>query len=160
MNALPFSVFKRNNRPGFLVAFKDTDGKYLPALSTKKKTHDEAMQVAFQWLRDGIPQNKSTIKVHKLSLRETVKSLKDSTDAETMIAELKRQGWLKSFVMPDTPQAQDFSAFLNTFWNWDTSPYIQEKLRKAHGIHRRHCRIQERAISLYWPAIFCRAAFR
>jgi len=137
MSALPFSVFKRNNRPGFLVSFKDADGKYLPALSTKKKSYDEALQVAFQWLRDGIPQKQNTVRVHNLSLRETVKSLKDTSDAETMIAELKKQGWLKSFVMTGTQQAQDFIEYLTIFWDWDKSPYIQEKLRKAHGIHRR-----------------------
>ena len=124
MNAYPFSVYKRADRPYFLVQFNDENGKQLPPISTRKTTKDEAEKIAFQWLRDGIPQKKSTVKVHKLSLRETVKSLKDSTDAETMIAELKRQGWLKSFVMSDTPQAQDFSAFLNTFWNWDTSVFF------------------------------------
>ena len=38
MNAYPFSVFKRTDRPCFLVSFKDDTGKYLPPLSTKKKT--------------------------------------------------------------------------------------------------------------------------
>jgi hypothetical protein len=50
-----------------------------------------------------------------------------------MIAELKRQGWLKSFVINNTPQAEQFTAFLATFWDWNVSPYVKEKLRKAHG---------------------------
>ena len=154
MNAYPFSVYKRADRPYFLVQFNDENGKQLPPISTKKKTKEEAEKIAFLWLRDGIPQKQNTVRVHNLSLRETVKNLKDSHDAETLITELKRQGWLKSFVMAGTEQAQDFTTFLNTFWNWETSPYIQEKLRKAHGIHRRHCRIQERAITLYWQPFF------
>jgi len=147
-------VFKRTDRPCFLVSFKGDDGKYLPPLSTKKKTEDEAIQVAFQWLRDGIPQKQNTVKVHNLSLRETVRSLKDNEDAQTVIAELKRQGWLKSFVLNDTPQAEQFIPFLSTFWDWDTSPYIKEKLRKAHGIHRRHCKLQARAVTMYWEPFF------
>ena len=49
MNAYPFSVFKRTDRPSFLVSFKDADGNYLPPLSTKKKTEAEAMAEAFNW---------------------------------------------------------------------------------------------------------------
>ncbi|MCL2067262.1 MAG: site-specific integrase [Treponema sp.] len=154
MNAYPFSVYKRADRPYYLVQFNDENGKQLPAISTKQKTEEEAVRKAFQWLRDGIPQKQNTVRVHNLSLRETVKNLKDPDDAETMIAELQRQGWLKSFVMAGTQQAQDFIGYLATFWDWDKSPYIQEKLRKAHGIHRRHCSIQGGAISLYWEPFF------
>jgi len=38
MNTYPFSIFKRNDRPFFLVSFKDEAGNYLPPVSTKKKT--------------------------------------------------------------------------------------------------------------------------
>ena len=154
MNAYPFSVFKRADRPYFSVAFNDANGKQLPPISTKKKTREEAMKVAFQWLRDGIPQKQNTVKLHNLSLRETVRSLKESEDAQTVIAELKRQGWLKSFVVNNTPQAEQFTTFLATFWDWDTSPYVKEKLRKAHGIHRRHCKLQAQAVALYWETYF------
>jgi len=33
----PFSIFKRADRPSYLVSFKDNEGRYLPPLSTKKK---------------------------------------------------------------------------------------------------------------------------
>ena len=154
MNAYPFTVYKRADRPYFLVQFNDEAGKQLTPISTKKKTKDEAEKVAFQWLRDGIPQKQNTVRVHNLSLRESVKSLKDESEAETMIAELKKQGWLKSFVMTGTLQAQDFIDYLTNFWDWDNSPYIQEKLRKAHGIHRRHCKMQGQAVNLYWKPFF------
>jgi len=154
MNTYPFSVFKRASRPSFLVSFKDADGKYLPPISTKKKTQDEAVQVAFQWLRDGIPQKQQAVKVHDLSLKDTVRKIKASDDAETLLAELRRTGWIKSFVLSETQAAEDFSAFLTTFWDWENSPYIKEKLRKSHGIHRRHCKIQGRAIALYWEPFF------
>jgi len=57
MDALPFCVFKRADRPCFLVKFKDEAGNYLPPVSTKKKDRDEAVQVAFKLLQDGIHEN-------------------------------------------------------------------------------------------------------
>jgi len=59
MNAYPFSLIKRADRPFFLVSFKDDNGKYLPPISTKKKNEDEAKEVAFSWLRNGIPQKQN-----------------------------------------------------------------------------------------------------
>jgi hypothetical protein len=154
MNNYPFSVFKRADRPCFLVSFKDEAGKYLPPLSTKKKTEDEAMQIAFQWLRNGIPQKKVALRVNDLALKDTARKIKTHDEAETMLGELQRLGWAKSFVMNETPGAEDFITFLNNFWNWETSPYITEKRRKNHGIHKRHCIIQGQAIGLYWEAFF------
>jgi len=127
MNAYPFSVFKRNDRPCFLVSFKDKTGKYLPPLSTKKKTEEEAMQVAFQWLQEGIPKKETAIKVSDLSLKDMVRKIKAGDEAETLLTELRRLGWVKSYVQSETPGAVDFISFLNNFWNWDTSPYIKEK---------------------------------
>jgi integrase len=57
-------------------------------------------------------------------------------------------------VLSDTPRAVDFISFLKTFWNWDNSSYIKEKLRKNHGIHKQHCIIQGQAIDLYWKPFF------
>jgi hypothetical protein len=56
VNKYPFSIFKRADRPCFLVSFKDETGKFMPPISTKKNTEAEAFKVAFQWLQEGIPQ--------------------------------------------------------------------------------------------------------
>jgi len=154
MDAYPFCVFKRNDRPCFLVKFKDDDGNYLPPVSTKKKNKDEAIQVAFKWLRDGIPQKKAVVRVNDLSLKDIVRKLKTGDEVETIQAELRRLGWIKTYVRKDTPAAVDFISFLTTFWDWDTSLYINEKLRHNHGIHRCHCTNQKKAISLYWKPFF------
>ena len=53
MKHLPFSVFKRTDRPCYLVSFKnEVIGEYLQAISTKQKTEAEAIKTAFIWLRD------------------------------------------------------------------------------------------------------------
>ena len=102
---------------------------------------------------DGIPKKKAAVRVNDLSLKEIVRKLKDE-EADNLMAEMRRFGWVKSYVRNDTPAAVDFISFLTTFWDWDTSPYIEEKLRQKHGIHRRHCSMQSRAISLYWEPFF------
>jgi integrase len=154
MNAYPFSIFKRADRSCYSVSFKDANGKYLHPVSTGKKTENEAMEVAFKWLRDGIPQKEAAVRVSDLSLKDMVRKLKAGEEVETLMTELRRLGWVKSYVQSETPGAVDFIPFLVSFWDWETSPYIKEKLRKSHGIHRRHCNIQGRAISLYWEPFF------
>jgi integrase len=63
-------------------------------------------------------------------------------------------GWVKFFILKDTPQAEDFISFLKTFWDWENSPYIKEKLRKSHGIHKLHCIKQKQGITRYWESFF------
>ena len=157
MKNLPFSVFKRANRPCYSVSFKnEATGEYYPAISTRQKTEAEAVKTAFAWLRDGIPQKRATVKVQvqSLSLKDTARKIKTITEAEILIEEMKRAGWIKSYVLAETPAAQDFTAFLSDFWDWEKSPYIKEKRRKNHGIHRRHCKLQSQSITLYWAPFF------
>jgi len=154
MNAYPFSIFKRADRSCYSVSFKDVNGKYLRPISTKKKNETEALQVAFQMLRDGIPQKQSTTTVQDLSLKDTVRKIKSDMEAEIVLEELRRLGWVKSFVQKNTTQAQEFISFLTGFWEWETSPYIKEKLRKSHGIHKMHCLKQKQGIIRFWQPFF------
>ena len=154
MNAYPFSIFKRADRACFSVAFKDVNGKYLRPVSTGKKSETEAIQAAFQMLRDGMPHNKSTKTVQDLTFKDMIRKITTGAEAENMLTELRRSGWLKGFIVKETQAAEDFIGFMTTFWNWDTSPYIQEKLRKNHGIHKRHCKLQGQAIALHWQPFF------
>jgi integrase len=154
MNTYPFTVFKRSNRPYYFVSYKDANGQFLSPISTKKKTEDEAMQVAFAWLRDGVPKKNTALKVKDLSLKEIARKIKTKSEMEILLSELTKLGWIKSFVLNDTPQAEDFNSFLKGFWDWETSPYIKEKLRKCHGIHKLHCIKQRQAVALYWEPFF------
>jgi len=159
MNEIPFSLIKRANRPFYLVSFKDKSGKYLPPLSTKKQDEREARQVAFQWLRDGIPQRRAeaksqSVSVGQLALKELIRKLETKTEVDTVLKELRRRGWLKSYVLAETPAARDFVDFLVGFWDWDNSDYIKEKRRKNHSIHKSHCKQQGHSVKLYWEPFF------
>ena len=151
----PFSIFKRADRVCYSVSFKDKNGKYLPPVSTGKKTEDEATQVAFKMLSEGIMiKKKKTVTVRDLSLKGEARKLKTKEDAEIILSELQRLGLVKSYILDSTQKAENFNSFLTTFWDWDTSPYIKEKLRQNHSIHKRHCKQQGNAIELYWVDFF------
>ena len=150
----PFSLFKRADRTCYSVSFKDANGKYLRPVSTGMKNEADALQAAFKMLRDGILQNQKSITIQDLSLKDMIHKIKTGTEAEIVLSELKRLGWVKTFVTNNTPQAEDFISFLKTFWDWEVSPYIKEKLRKSHGIHKMHCLKQWQAITRYWEPFF------
>jgi hypothetical protein len=76
------------------------------------------------------------------------------TDAEFICKELQRRGLLKSYILSGGEQAVDFGDYLSTFWYYDHSPYVKEKLRKNHGIHRYYCKAQSGAVKSYWIPFF------
>jgi hypothetical protein len=49
---LPFSVFKRAKRPGYVVAFKNEQtGAYMTPVSTRQTDEAAAIKVAWEWFR-------------------------------------------------------------------------------------------------------------
>jgi len=94
---LPFTVFKRADRPYYLVKFKNNQtGNYLPPISTKKQTESEAIQIAFEWLKDGIPQKKEVIPFKKYTLRNLAKETDlNNDDAKYICKELSGEVFLK-----------------------------------------------------------------
>ncbi|MDR2632758.1 MAG: site-specific integrase [Treponema sp.] len=153
---LPFSIIKRAGRRFFYVRFKDgTTGKYLPAISTKETTEAEAVTTAFNWLQNGIPKKDTAMPVETCSLLAQLRAIALSTaDAEAVCKELRARGLLKSFVLSDSRASVDFGDFLNNFWDYDNSPYVREKLRKKHGIHRYYCKAQLQTAASYWIPFF------
>jgi integrase len=78
----------------------------------------------------------------------------DCADAEFICKELQRRGLLKTFVLSASRQAVSLTDYLANFWDFDHSPYVKEKLRKNHGIHRYYCKAQLGAVKGYWFPFF------
>ena len=156
MKSLPFSVFKRADRPCYLVSFKnEATGEYLPAISTRQKVEAEAVKTAIAWLRDGIPGKDGRLGVKQYSLRDMAKSAGiTKADAVFICKELSRRGFLKSYVMTESKQAVDFGEYLRGFWDYDHSAYVREKLRKRHSLHRRYVTGQTGGVEKYWIPFF------
>jgi integrase len=97
---------------------------------------------------------RAALKVNHLALKDTARNIETKIEAEIILKELRLQGWIKSYVLADTPQAQDFTAFLTDFWDWEKSVYVKEKRRKNHGLHKDHCVRQGNAVRQYWDPFF------
>jgi integrase len=153
---LPFSLFLREGRPNYYVAFKNEEtGAYLPAISTKKSSKTDALRQAWTWYREGIPHKGGPLDLKIRFLRDTLRHVSLSkADAEFIIEDLRRQGIVASCVFAGSPKAVRLVDFLDEFWDWDKSPYIQEKLRQEHSIHRRHVRQMWLAAKKYWFPFF------
>jgi hypothetical protein len=111
MNAYTFSVFKRANRSCYSVSFKDSNRKFLSPISNRKRTEAEALQVAFQWLRDGIPQKQTAIKVKDLSLKDAARTIKTKAEAEILLIGMKRTGWVKAMCCQNLRQPRTLPNF-------------------------------------------------
>ena len=107
MKHLPFLVFKRGERRFYSICFKNEQtGKYLTAISTKKDTKAEAIQTAFEWLKNSIPKKGEAIQIKKYLLRDMLKESDTSkADTEFICKELQRRGLLKSFVIEKSVQS-------------------------------------------------------
>jgi len=78
---LPFSVFKRAARPGYLVAFKnEKTGTYLPPISTRQTDEASAIKTAYEWYRHGVPQKDKVANLKEYTLRDLTKGA-DLADA-------------------------------------------------------------------------------
>jgi len=153
---LPFSVFLRGNRRFYYVTFKnEITGRYLPAISTKKTKESDAVRQAWVWYREGIPNKNSSLDIKTASLRDTIRqSVITKSDAEFIVGELKCRGLVHSCVFSGAPNAVPFSTFLTEFWDYDRSPYIREKLRAEHSIHKNYVRSMIGNIRKYWLPFF------
>jgi integrase len=157
MTHLPFSVSKRKGQRFYYVQFKNEQGEFLPGISTRQTTKSAAIEIAFKWLREGRPSKNASqgnvINI-SISLAASLRDVRTKEEAEFICRELKRQGLLKAYVIPESQQAVDLGTFLLNFWDFDTSPYVAERLRKSHSIHRNYTTGQRLSAEGYWVPFF------
>lgn len=128
----------------YYVSFFDEENKTLTTRkSTGKSTKKEAEKVANEWLKNGeLPSDlrKKTDKKETLEFKNILASIAShdfSQDEFEKVQELFiHKKLLNSYVKENTPSSQKFVDFVRTFWDWETSPYIQEKQLYKHTIHK------------------------
>jgi len=155
----PFSLFLRADRPNYYVAFKnETTGRFLPAISTKKDNEKDALRQAWAWYREGIPSRGGQLDINTVSLRNTIKqSSVTMSDAEFIIQDLKQRGFVLSCVFAGASDAVSLSSYLDEFWDFEKSPYIREKLRADHSIHKNYVSQMRLITKRYWLPYFSSA---
>jgi integrase len=152
MEHLPFCVFKRKGREFYYVKFKNEAGKYAPAISTKQGTKAAAIATAYEWLKNGKPMaNGESVAIFTM---EAARQIQTTAEAEFVCGELKRRGLLKNFVVTGSRQDVDFPSYLQNFWDYEASPYVKEKLRKNHGIHKNYTVGQRLIVEKRWSPFF------
>jgi integrase len=159
MTHLPFSLSKRTGHKFYYVQFKNANGKYLPAVSTGQIDKAIALDLSFKWLHEGVPRtcksgNQKYDRPVPLLLNDMIRTVKSNDEAVYICGELKRLGYIKSYIADGSESAESLISFLSNFWDYDSSPYIKEKLRKNHGIHRNYVTGQKLSVEKYWKPCF------
>ena len=133
---------------------------------TMTKNRDEAMLIAAGWLRDGIPaRKKGRTSVYQKPENQTVdaviglagilKYIDETEDLDQFGAfeianALKRKKLLALGVSPAGHGRQGFIQFLREFWDYENSPYLEDKRMRGQSITQRTCRNAKNIIEKYW----------
>jgi hypothetical protein len=114
-----------------------------------------ALKTAWAWYTDGVPQKYGAAAVRNISIADMIRRA-DMTqaDAENIVKELKKKGLVNSVVITGTRADRELIDFLLEVWDFEKSPYVRERLRKDHGIHREYCHAFYRFIEMYWKPFF------
>ncbi|MBN2251224.1 MAG: tyrosine-type recombinase/integrase, partial [Candidatus Altiarchaeota archaeon] len=138
------------------------------ALSTKQRNYTDAMKVACNWLQNGLPSREGRRPVEHVSTVQAFMSLLEggklgASELDRIAVALTAQGLAvgRARVAEAAPVEQKKTrlvSFLENFWTYETSPYIQDKLIHKQRIGKRHCYDSKKRIS-YWKDFFRDDAF-
>ncbi len=140
--AKPYYLSQRNGI--WYVSFYDEDTKKTTSRkSTGQTSKKAAEQVAKDWLTSGERTEDRRLKESEnekmdfVSLYGKIATFDLSEKEFQKIQELfKHKKLLNSYVQANTPSSEKFTDFVRRFWDWERSPYIQEKQLYKHSIHR------------------------
>jgi len=112
------------------------EGYKLPAKSTGTTNRDEALLKIAEWLKSGIPSGRAREPrpIEEIAGIETVmKAMRraglNADDALRIVSTLKGMGLIDIAAVKNTGrEAVSFVWFLESFWDYDKSEYIQDRL--------------------------------
>jgi hypothetical protein len=104
------------------------------------------------WLKKGKPVAGSGRVA--LSVMNGLKQIQTTEEADFICRELKKRGLIKSFIVTESKQDVVFPAYLQSFWDYESSPYVKEKLRKSHSIYKNYTIGQNLVVEKYWKPFF------
>ena len=154
----PYSIFKRPTGI-YYVQFRMPDGSRSSNKSTGTKNRTEAERIAMEWVVNGnIPsrinasvENTAITNVTRIDFLNNLRTLEFSQDEiKSIIAILKDRKFIESAVICNSVEARPIEPFLMSFWDFDKSPYIKEKILKGQSIHKSYCETMKSRIRIYW----------
>jgi integrase len=144
----------------FYAELVTPEGRKLIARSTGKTTENEALLVVAEWLKNGVPTGRKrkprpvdvAIGLDGI-LKAVQKTDLNGDDAMRIVNALKSRGLIDVSIVKAGKGSILFTEFLETFWDYTTSPYVREKLVHGHSIGKRHCyESMNRVHQHYFPA--------
>jgi len=156
-----FSFYTRGKT--FYVRFWDEETKsYTPGMSTRETSEKAAYAAVYHYEKHGeLPGRAGDIE-DRVTVHRIIKQMRsadlDPSDAERIVEVLKDRGLIVSAVLPGDRDAgpvgeyltRSLADFLEWFWNYDGSPYVQNKLRHGHSMTREHCENRRRNVRVHW----------
>ncbi|NBK22328.1 MAG: integrase [Spirochaetia bacterium] len=133
-------------------------GKQLSAISTGQSDRDLAVMTVSRWFVEGLPKIKTkpqrpvseAITVNRLfNILEDIEIT--NVEAERIMTILKQRGLLKKI---KEAEEKDLITYLLDFYNYETSPYVREKLAHGQSIGRTHCKDSIFRVKGYWKKYF------
>jgi integrase len=137
-------------------------GKKLPARSTRTKKIDEAAAIIKRWLNDGIPcgREKSprppeTIMGIKAVFNAVKKADLSKDDALRIVNLLRTKELIDVCAYKSGNGSIPFNQYLENFWTYSTSRYVQERLAHGFVIGKGHCYNSLNRAKSHWFPAFC-----
>jgi len=161
MNNQEFSLYLRNGV--YYVQFKDPITG-MPGIqrSTKKKNQKDAYRVVIEWMTNGFSKDEESATqsiqndIAVNSVVQIIRSKKlSAAQLDTLLISLKSAKYLESALLANSSSTAKLIEYQETFWDFDKSPYIKEKLLHGQRIGRYHALDCQHRIH-YWEEYFGR----
>jgi hypothetical protein len=130
-------------------------------LSTRKTNRDEALIVVYDCLKNGIPKkelSKPRAVTEEVTVTHVLDALKSipltSQDVSRIEAVLKEQGLILAVIQKNSFASQLIVDFLDKFWDYDRSPYVEKKLSHKKKITRGYVSLSHSRVGSYWKPYF------
>lgn len=82
--------------------------------------------------------------------KEILASNLEINEIQQIVDALTLKKYLVCAILPQTPSSETFEELLERYWNYDTSPYVKEKLIVGQSIHRRYTKTMLYRARKYW----------
>ncbi|GHV84038.1 hypothetical protein AGMMS50212_13780 [Spirochaetia bacterium] len=151
----------------YYVQFVDQATKRcLSARSTGKNNRDEAIAVVSLWLRDGIPPPLPKKVAKRVARPLTIELSTNQVLAELKKAELSAADVSKiekilmgkelalRIIRSNSTEAETVVGFLIRFWDYEQSPYVEEKHSHKVSIGLTHTKHSLERVNRYWEPYF------
>jgi len=155
-----WTLYKRG-RIYYVQFFNPETQKYLSARSTKAEDKSEAILIVARWLNEGIPDTRGgrTRSPHTTFTLDAALGLIrsepfDEQDAARILEALRLRGFIEKAIIKNTASAELVETFLNRFWDYEISPYVETKRAHGQSIGRSHCQESAHRVERYWIPFF------